>query len=443
LQVPSGAVLRVYLNSRLTIRMGQPVSATLLDPVYAYDRIVLPAGSVIDGHISQLYPVSRWRHVSAILNGDFTPLARSAVRFESIHLATGRTVTLDSAEALPLDSVFRPARPSKSKASAPATGRVAIAKHQVYHQIEGQLNGRSRGVYGVVLGPDRKDTLEELLVGRLPWHPQWVRKGTRFDAELNKPVSFGEVAIPVETAAIVRPSIPPDATVHARLLTVLNSRSSKPGDPVAAVLTEPLFGDNHRLLLPEGTQLSGSVKVVQPARMFHRGGRLRFTFENMAPPEGMLAAGILSGGVAPSSHPLQGQLSAAEQSTGSIQVDREGEVKATESNARFLGPLLAGVAAARAQDNDNERHATGAPSSNRGGRALGGFSGLGLLGTALAQSSHGAGTALGYWGLGISIYTNVISKGQETVFGKNHSVDIVLNPQRKSAPASHFQTGTF
>jgi hypothetical protein len=445
LQVPAGAPLRLYLNTKLTTKMGQPVHATLLDPVYAFDRIVIPAGSIVEGHVSQLNPVPRMHRLSAILNGDFTPLATPEVRFESVHLASGQTVSIDTLQALPLSSVFRPApppKPNRKPSSAAATGKIATAKQQIHHQIDGQIQGRTRGVSAVVIGPDRLDSLEELLVARLPWHPQWVRKGTRFDAELGKSISFGEVAVAGENAGAASVAaasysasyvVPPDALVHARIITVLTSDKSKPGDPVAAVLTEPLFGVDHRLLLPEGTRLSGSVKVAKPARYFHRGGRLRFSFEAMDAPADMRAQ---SGDV--ESHAVRGQLAAAEDSAGTVEVNNEGEVKATESKARFLGPILAGIAAARSSDNDEGR--TSAANGNRGGRALGGFSGLGLVGTALAQSSHSVGQALGFWGLGVSVYTNVVSKGQETVFEKNHSVDIVFNPKRPATPAPHLVT---
>ncbi len=434
LQVPSGAPLRLYLNSRLTTRVGQPVTATLLDPVYSFDRVVIPAGSLVEGHVTNLLPATRMQRVSAILNGDFTPLAKPEVRFESVHLASGTAVKIETVPALPLNSFFRPVRASRHKGN-PAPNHVPDAlKRQIQHQLEGQLSSRTSGVSTVVLGPDRLESLQELLVARLPWHPQWVRKGTRFDAELGNPVSFGEGTIPDKVADMANAPIPADTLVHARLLTVLDSHSSKPGDLISAVLTEPLFSSSHQLLLPEGTRLTGSVKISRPARLFHRGGRLRFSFDRLdAPPSGVAQAQSVS------SQPVRGQLAAAEGSSGSIDVNTEGEVKATESKARFLGPVLAGIAAARAQDND-ERNGT--QKENRGGRALGGFSGLGLLGTALAQSSHSAGQALGYWGLAISLYTNVVARGQEVIFEKNHSVDILFNSQRPAVPAAHLTAGT-
>jgi hypothetical protein len=43
--VPSGRALRVALRENTTVhRIGQVVTAQLVEPVYAYDRVVLPVG---------------------------------------------------------------------------------------------------------------------------------------------------------------------------------------------------------------------------------------------------------------------------------------------------------------------------------------------------------------------------------------------------------------
>src|SRR5450631_2633662 len=74
IQVPPGAPLRVYLTRRLPKRLGAPVEARVMEPVFAFDREVVPAGTVALGAVSRVRPASRWQRVRAILNGDFTPL---------------------------------------------------------------------------------------------------------------------------------------------------------------------------------------------------------------------------------------------------------------------------------------------------------------------------------------------------------------------------------
>src|SRR5437870_9464464 len=73
LNVPSGAPLRIYLTGRVPKRTGAQVEAKLLEPVFAFDREVVPAGTVAEGDVSRVQPVAKWQRVRAILHGDFTP----------------------------------------------------------------------------------------------------------------------------------------------------------------------------------------------------------------------------------------------------------------------------------------------------------------------------------------------------------------------------------
>src|SRR5215472_2512950 len=81
LTIPTGAPVREYLTKRVSKRVDAPVEAKLAEPLYAFDRQVVPAGVTVLGHVSHLKPVSTWRRASAIMNGDFTPLREAKVEF--------------------------------------------------------------------------------------------------------------------------------------------------------------------------------------------------------------------------------------------------------------------------------------------------------------------------------------------------------------------------
>ena len=58
--VPRGRPLRVALATDTTVKkVGQMVTGTLVEPIYAYDRIVLPAGTKVEGRITRLDNPSR------------------------------------------------------------------------------------------------------------------------------------------------------------------------------------------------------------------------------------------------------------------------------------------------------------------------------------------------------------------------------------------------
>jgi hypothetical protein len=254
-------------------------------------------------------------------------------------------------------------------------------------------------------------------VKRLPYRPQWYRRNTRFDAVLTQPLDFGTAT--VSTDSLRKIGMPTGESVaEVRLLTDLNSGTTALDAPVNAVLTQPVFSSDHRLLLPEGTMLTGHVKQVQRAKWFHRGGQLRFTFDKVEPPPFTLAPSI-------STERNQLQVAAAESDPKAhVKVDGEGNTKATESKSRFLAPAVAVFLASRAADNDEGHHGAAGANANYGGRTMGGFSGLGVFGSIAAQSSKNFGMALGYYGLGFSVFTNVISRGNEVNFPKNTAVAV-------------------
>jgi hypothetical protein len=152
--------------------------------------------------------------------------------------------------------------------------------------------------------------------------------------------------------------------------------------------------------------------------MFHRGGQLRFAFDEVEPPR-------LAAAPAPSPEPAQAQLTAAEPSTGRVAVDEEGTARATESKTRFLRPVIAGLVAAKSMDNDaGKQNASGGANANYGGRGFGGFSGFGLFGTIASMGPRPIGATLGFYGLGWSVYSTVVSRGREVVFEKNSAIAI-------------------
>ena len=123
--------------------------------------------------------------------------------------------------------------------------------------------------------------------------------------------------------------------------------------------------------------------------------------------------------------PVQAQLVAMEGDPSMLKVDSEGTAKATESKTRLLRPAIAALVAAKSMDDDaGKETASGTGGSNASGRALGGFSGFGLLGIAAAQGPSQLGTTLGFYGLAWSVYTNVISRGSEVIFEKNSEMAV-------------------
>lgn len=434
LTVPPNAVLRLYLTKKVPKREGAPVEAKVLEPVYAFDREVIPAGAEVLGRVCRLEPLSKWQRTSAVMAGDFTPLHRAQVEFTTLVLPDGKKIPLHTAETAGLNTIYTPPRPSKKKArdtAAPAnTGVLGIGKQTARDKINAEINSRTMGVADVVRSPDKKEKLIDLGMAKLPYHPQWVRRGTRFDAELTDPLQFGAEPVKTGEFELLGSQPQPDAVAHARLMTALDSGSAKTGQTVEAVIAEPLFSPEHKLILPEGARLTGTVVKTKPARWFHRGGQLRFNFQKLELPE---EAARLKPGDSPAvTLRTQASLQAAE--TGGktpIKVDSEGGVQATESKTRLLAPMISVLIASRAADNDAGKHGSGGADANISGRTLGGGSGFGLLGAAAAQSSRYVGTALGFYGMAWSVFNNVVARGAEVHFDKNAVIDVKFGARER------------
>ncbi len=427
LAVKTGTPLRVYITKRVAYRQGAVVSAKLVEPVWSFDRIVIPAGAILQGEVLSLEPVPNMMRAMAVVRGDFTPLKRAEVTFNALTLPNGQRIEMETQPSVGLASIYVPPKPNKNVPKKSSRLRT-LAKQQ----METQINARTYGFLDFVRGPDKRDWVETFLWNKMPYHPQWYRRGTRFDAVLKTPLDFGTVNVSDASLTEVGRQRGVDLPALVQMTNTVSSADAKVGDPITGVLSQPLFSADHKLILPEGTDMHGRITLARRARMFHRGGQLRFTFDEVEPPS-FLAKAM----GAPEVERTQAQLTATEQGAGPVKVDSEGTAKATESKTRFLRPVIAGLVASRAADNDagkqNSSGAAGGANANYSGHSLGGFSGFGLLGMAASFGPAYVGTALGYYGLGWSVYSNLVSRGSEVTFEKNSAIAIRFGAPKRGA----------
>jgi hypothetical protein len=445
LTVPAGVPLRLYLTKRIPKKAGTPVQAKLLDPLFAFDHQVVPAGAIVTGVVRRIEPVARNQRVRAILAGDLTPLHTAFIEFSTVELPDGKKLELHTIESTGLGSLVSAVALKTPPPQQTKRGVLGTGKQKASDAIHAELQ-RAKSVVGLAKAPDKKERLYDFAMSKLPYHPQFYRKGERFDAELRDSLSFGTEALQPGALAKLGSEPAGDSAAHARLITPVDSASSKIGQPVEAVLSAPLFSADHQLVMPEGTRLLGSVVVARPARFFHRGGKLRFTFSKFEIPEApILRTGVAPAAAAvPAARPPQLELrtratlqSVESDGKSPVKVDEEGGVQAKESKKRFIAPAISAFIARAAGDNDPERAKGGAiigQNPNVGGRTLGGASGFGLLGAAAAQSSRYVGAAFGFYGMAWSVYSNVISRGFEVAFPENTMFDIKFNTRTTPEP---------
>ena len=270
------------------------MEAKTMEPVFAFDREVVPAGTTVEGRVSTVQPVSKMQRLRAIVSGDFTPLRSARVDFTTLVFPDAHRLSVHTVEAVSLNSIYvepsKRKKPPKQKQAQtqPQTqngGLLGTAKQTAKDRINAAINSRTQGIADVVRSPNKKEKLIDMFWAKLPYHPQYLRRGTRIDAPLGEPLDFGSAPLTAAGLAALGSQPAPDSIARVRLLTALDSATARQGDAVEAVTTAPLFSADHKLVLPEGTRLTGAVTVAKKARSFHRGGQLRFNFQSVDLPQ--------------------------------------------------------------------------------------------------------------------------------------------------------------
>jgi hypothetical protein len=394
LSVPTGTPLQIALDREVRVKkVGQTVHARLMQPVYAFDQLVLPAGAEVNGHIARIGSPGGKRLMLSILNADFTPPRPIEVAFDDIVLADDRHVPLRVAVVPGSGQVIR----LVDSGSAPAKNLLSAKMDEAKQQWKQAMSQ--------VKQPGKMHRALRIGIAQLPIHPQYIDAGTLYYAELQEPLNFGGESRKEEALQAVGTLPPPGSLVRASLVTPLDSGTTKYRAPVEAVVSKPLF-DGDRLILPQGTRLEGSVLQVRPARRLKRNGQLRIAFHELVLPTGSSARvettieGIQSG---------QGD---------NASLDPEGGAKATSPKSRFV---TTGLSVSLAIVGSGGRNDVG-----DAGPAAGGATAFRLVGIAvgLAVRSHTLAILMSAYGGSRSIYTNFFGRGRNISFPKDTTMEI-------------------
>src|ERR1700722_2564342 len=83
--VPNGTPLQIALDKEVRVRkVGEPITGRVMQPVYVFDRLVIPVGTVATGRISTIDPISGRTRTLSALNADFTPSHKLAFVFNEL-----------------------------------------------------------------------------------------------------------------------------------------------------------------------------------------------------------------------------------------------------------------------------------------------------------------------------------------------------------------------
>lgn len=413
LAVPAGTPLQVVLDQEVRIhKAGQAVHGKIAVPVYAFDKIVIPAGSEVLGKVSEIKAVSPSRRTLAALNADFSPAHSVQVEFDELVLPTGQHIPLQTVVTPGSQGVlqFVPAadvtdQEAKAKKNPEAAAKKAAS--QKVSETRQEISRDWQTAKQQFTAPGKMHRLERFALAELPYHEQYLEAGTRFNAELRRPLDFGAETLAVESTRAIGQTPPPGSVVHALLITALNSAETQVGAPVEAVITEPLFASN-QLILPEGSRLKGTVLQVQRARRLHRNGQLRIVFHEIVPPNAAVER-------------VEASLEGVEVKDGErLNLDSEGGAKVTTPKTRYLTTGISVALAASSFNSDTERGVQSA-GGDAGGRAVNGAVGFRIVGVVMGALVHSRALAsgMGVYGASVSVYDHFLARGRDVVYPKD------------------------
>ena len=427
LEVPVGTPLPVVLDKEVRIRKtGQPLRGKIAEPVYAFDKLVVPAGSEVTGSVTRIASVPALKRTIAALDANFSPTRDVEITFDQLTLPDGRRVSLRTQVSPASEGVLQFAtaaetknqnKESKQKAAEKlASGKAGETKQEISREWE---TAKMQ-----VTAPGKVHRLKRLVIAELPYHPQYFDAGTRFNAELLDPLNFGTEELSPEKVHMVGTAPAAGSVIHALLETPLSSASVQKGDAVEAVMTEPLF-TNDELVLPEGTHLKGSVLQVQPARRLHRNGQLRIVFHQIEPPKSVVQH-------------VEASLEGVEvKNDENLSLDSEGGAQATTPKTRYLttGISIALAASSFAPDADAGRSVEQS-GGELGKGALNGASGFRVIGFAVGAlvRSRALTSAFGVYGASMSVYDHFLSRGHDVVYPKDTAMAIGFGSRVTGAP---------
>lgn len=415
LTVPAGTPIKIALDEEVKVKkVGQPVHGKVVDPVYAFDKLVVPRGTEALGTISQIEDISGKVRTLAALDANFTPPHAVHVNFKELVLADGRHLPIDTVVTPASSGVleFVAARARNPEQAGSDAHQNAVSRNLAEARNEARRQWNS--AMGQLHTPGKMHKLKRKAESELPYHAQYLDPGTSYDADLKQPLDFGTEQVKANTLAGIAAVPPAGGMVHARLVTALSSADARKGEPVEAVLTEPLTAAD-QLMLPVGTRITGSVMEVHPARRLKHNGQLRILFHQVELPNGL-------------EEKVESSLEGVEVSRGeNLALDAEGGAQVTTPRTRYFVTALQVALATSAMGDRDAGHAT-PDGGSQGAAAANGASGFRFAGALVAAVAHSrvVSSGFGIYGASMSVYAHFLARGNDVVYPRNMAMVIGL-----------------
>ena len=176
LSVPKGTPLQVALDHEVRVKkVGQPILGRIVEPVYAFDRVVVPIGSEVTGQVTKIGEISGGKRTMAALDADFTPERKVEVNFDDLAMADGRHFHLQSSVTPGSGQVIRFVAAAEGKEKKKGVKDAASEKTK---QAKEQARQRWDDAMKQLKTPGRMHRLKRYVEAQLPVHRQYIPAAT-------------------------------------------------------------------------------------------------------------------------------------------------------------------------------------------------------------------------------------------------------------------------
>ncbi len=171
LSVPRGTPLQVALDQEIRVRrVGQPVHARIVEPVYAFDRLVVPVGSQVTGQVTKIGAISGGKRTIAALDADFSPERKLEVSFNDLALPDGRHFQLQTSVSPGSGQVIRFVAAAESKERKGIKDAASEKTRQAKEQAKQEWDNAMKQLKT----PGRVHRLKRYVEAQLPVHAQYI-----------------------------------------------------------------------------------------------------------------------------------------------------------------------------------------------------------------------------------------------------------------------------
>ncbi len=107
MSVTAGTPIKVALDTEVRVReVGQAIHGKTTEPVYAFDKLLIPMGTVVNGKISAIDAVPKKVRTLDATDGNFSPRRNVHVQFDELVMGDGRHVALQTVASPAPDGVL-------------------------------------------------------------------------------------------------------------------------------------------------------------------------------------------------------------------------------------------------------------------------------------------------------------------------------------------------